>query len=96
MGRLFPPAARGGCARDWTRRLVAEHRLGVDDLIWPIFVIEGAGLTVPVAAMPGVDRVSLDRLEGHVAEAARLGIPAVALFPATPAGQEGQPRAPRR
>ena len=70
---------------DWTRRLVAEHRLGVDDLIWPIFVIEGSGLTVPVAAMPGVDRVSLDRLEGHVAEAARLGIPAVALFPATPA-----------
>ncbi len=69
----------------WTRRLVAEHRLDVADLIWPIFVIEGTGLTVPVAAMPGVDRVSLDRLEGHVAEAARLGIPALALFPATPA-----------
>ena len=68
----------------WTRRLVAEHRLGTDDLIWPIFIIEGTGLTVPVAAMPGVDRVSLDRLEAHVAEAARLGIPAVALFPATP------------
>ena len=72
----------------WTRRLVAEHTLGVDDLIWPIFVIEGTGLTVPVAAMPGVDRVSLDRLEGHVAEAARLGIPAVALFPATPADRK--------
>jgi len=56
----------------------------VDDLIWPIFVIEGSGQTIPVAAMPGVSRVSLDRLEGHVAEAARLGIPAVALFPATP------------
>ena len=69
----------------WTRRLVAEHRLGVDDLIWPIFVVEGSGSTIPVASMPGVDRVSLDRLEGHVAEAARLGIPAVALFPATPA-----------
>ncbi len=72
----------------WTRRLVAEHTLGVDDLIWPIFVIEGTGLTVPVAAMPGVDRVSLDRLESHVAEAARLGIPAVALFPATPADRK--------
>ncbi len=72
----------------WTRRLVAEHTLGVDDLIWPIFVIEGTGLTVPVAAMPGVDRVSLDRLEGHVAEAARLGIPALALFPATPADRK--------
>ena len=68
--------------------MVAEHTLGVDDLIWPVFVIEGAGQTVPVAAMPGVNRVSLDRLEGHVAEAARLGIPAVALFPATPAGRK--------
>lgn len=64
---------------------MAEHRLGVDDLIWPIFLVEGADLTVPVAAMPGVARVSLDRLEAHVGEAVRLGIPAVALFPATDA-----------
>ncbi len=69
---------------DFVRRLVAEHRLSVHDLIWPIFIVEGSGLTVPVASMPGVDRVSPDRLEAHVAEAARLGIPAVALFPATP------------
>jgi porphobilinogen synthase len=69
----------------WTRRLVAENRLSVDDLIWPIFIIEGQGQTVPVAAMPGVSRVSLDRLEAHVAQAAELGIPAIALFPATPA-----------
>jgi len=69
----------------WTRRLVAEHALSVDDLIWPIFVIEGSELTVPVDSMPGVSRVTLDRLEGHVAEAARLGVPAIALFPATPA-----------
>ena len=84
------PAARPRRLRlhGWTRRLVAEHTLNVDDLIWPIFVIEGFGLGVPVAAMPGVDRVSLDRLEGHVAEAARLGIPAVALFPATPAAKK--------
>ena len=72
----------------WTRRLVAENTLSVDDLIWPIFVIEGTGLTIPVASMPGVVRVSLDRLEAHVAEAARLGIPAVALFPATPADKK--------
>jgi len=64
---------------------VAEHRLSVDDLIWPIFIIEGSGLTVPVASMPGVSRVTLDRLEGHVAEAVALGVPAIALFPATPA-----------
>ena len=68
----------------WTRRLVAEHTLSVDDLIWPVFVVDGVDRVVPVASMPGVDRVTVDRLEAHVAEAARLGIPAVALFPATP------------
>ncbi len=68
-----------------TRRLVAENRLTVDDLIWPVFVIEGSGETTAVASMPGVERVSLDRLAAHVAPAVALGIPAVALFPATPA-----------
>ncbi len=68
----------------WTRRLVAENRLSVDDLIWPIFIIDGTGTTVPVASMPGVVRVTVDRLAAHVAPAARLGIPAVALFPVTP------------
>ncbi len=85
MGRF--PAARPRRNRydAWTRRLVAEHRLSVDDLIWPIFIIEGSGLTVPVSSMPGVSRVTLDRVEGHVAEAVALGVPAIALFPATPA-----------
>jgi porphobilinogen synthase len=69
----------------WTRRLVAENRLSVDDLIWPIFLIEGTGITSEVGAMPGVQRVTLDRLAAHVAPAAELGIPAIALFPATPA-----------
>jgi porphobilinogen synthase len=69
----------------WTRRLVAEHAVTVNDLIWPIFIIEGAGQVVPVASMPGVSRVTLDRLEAHVAPAVELGIPAIALFPATPA-----------
>ncbi|TPG59810.1 porphobilinogen synthase [Roseomonas nepalensis] len=68
-----------------TRRLVAQNRLSVDDLIWPIFVVEGEGQYQPVASMPGVFRVSLDRLSDHVGPAAALGIPAVALFPATPA-----------
>ncbi len=68
-----------------TRRLVAENRLTVDDLIWPVFVIKGSGETTAVASMPGVERVSLDRLAAHVAPAVALGIPAVALFPATPA-----------
>ena len=69
----------------WTRRLVAENALSVDDLIWPIFLIEGSAQTIPVSSMPGVSRVTVDRLEDHVAEAVRLGIPAIALFPATPA-----------
>jgi porphobilinogen synthase len=68
----------------WLRRLVAEHRLSADDLIWPVFVIGGANLTTDVVAMPGVQRVSLDRLEAHIAPAVDLGIPAVALFPVTP------------
>jgi len=70
---------------DATRRLVAQNRLSVDDLIWPIFIVEGEGQHQEVASMPGVFRVSMDRLSDHVGPAAALGIPAVALFPATPA-----------
>ncbi|MBI0536528.1 porphobilinogen synthase [Roseomonas sp. KE2513] len=73
---------------DPTRRLVAQNRLSVDDLIWPIFVVEGEGQQQPVPSMPGVFRVSLDRLSDHVGPAAALGIPAVALFPATPADKK--------
>jgi porphobilinogen synthase len=68
----------------WTRRLVAETTLTTGDLIWPIFIIEGRDTVLPVAAMPGVVRVTLDRLAAHVEPAANLGIPALALFPATP------------
>jgi porphobilinogen synthase len=70
----------------WCRKLVAENRLSVDDLIWPVFVIDGTDRTEDVASMPGVLRVTLDRLAAHVAPAAQLGIPAVALFPVTPRG----------
>lgn len=68
----------------WTRRLVAEHTLSVDDLIWPIFLMEGDGQAVEIAAMPGAQRVTLDRLAAYVEPAVALGIPALALFPATP------------
>jgi len=67
-----------------TRRLVAENRLTVDDLIWPVFIMEGTGTISPVASMPGVERVTIDQLAAHVAPAVKLGIPAVALFPMTP------------
>jgi porphobilinogen synthase len=84
VGRFPTTRMRRNRRDDWTRRLVAETRLSVDDLIWPVFVIEGRDATTAVASMPGVVRVTLDRLAAHVAPAARLGIPAIGLFPATP------------
>ena len=68
---------------DWSRRLVRESLLTADDLIWPVFVQEGAGQATDVVSMPGVRRLSVDLLAEAVSEAARLGIPAVALFPVT-------------
>ena len=69
---------------DWSRRLVAENHLRVDDLIWPVFVHEGEASREPVLSMPGVERLSVDLLVEAVAEAVELRIPAVAIFPATP------------
>ena len=66
---------------DWSRRLVQENRLTVDDLIWPIFLIEGEDRAEPVAAMPGVFRLSVDRAVREAERAAKLGIPALATFP---------------
>ena len=85
LGRFPATRMRRNRHDAWTRRLVAESRLSVDDLIWPVFVCEGSGRTEDVASMPGVQRVSVDRLAAHVEPALRLGIPALALFPATPA-----------
>jgi len=72
----------------WLRRLVAENGLTPDDFIWPVFIQEGAKQRTPVPSMPGVDRLSLDLLVDSVKEARDLGIPAVALFPATPADRK--------
>lgn len=69
---------------DFSRRLVREHRLAVDDLIHPLFVIEGRDRSEPVGSMPGIERLTVDRLEREAETLARLGIPAVALFPVTP------------
>mgnify|MGYP001388778323 FL=1 len=67
----------------WLRDLVAENRLAVEDLIWPVFVIDGDDERQPVLSMPGVERVSVDQLATDVAIAAELGIWAVTLFPYT-------------
>jgi porphobilinogen synthase len=66
---------------DWSRRLVAENTLSVDDLIWPLFVQEGEGQRDPVPSMPGVNRLSIDMAVDAAAKAANLGIPVIALFP---------------
>ena len=68
---------------DWSRRLVAETTLSPSDLIWPIFVIDGVAKREPVPSMPGVSRLSSDLAVGAAEEAAKLGIPVIALFPYT-------------
>jgi porphobilinogen synthase len=66
---------------DFSRRLMREHRVGVDDLIYPVFVLEGDRRREAVASMPGVERLSIDLLLPVAEECAKLGIPAIALFP---------------
>src|SRR5215467_7535506 len=68
---------------DWSRRLVAENELRANDLILPLFVHEGEKRQEPIPSMPGVFRLSIDLLTETVERAATLGIPAIALFPAT-------------
>jgi porphobilinogen synthase len=66
---------------DWSRRLVAEATLSVNDLIWPIFVHEGEERRESVPSMPGVERLSIDLAIEAVGQSVKLGIPAVAVFP---------------
>lgn len=78
-----PIRMRRNRRHDWSRRLVQENRLSVNDLIWPIFVRDGDNQSEAIASMPGVFRYSVDQAVKQVQRAARLGIPAVALFPYT-------------
>ena len=71
-------------ADEFSRRMMRESRLTVDDLVWPVFVIEGEQATEAVPSMPGVERMSIDILVARAREAVALGIPAIALFPVTP------------
>ena len=70
---------------DFSRRLMRENRLTVDDLIYPVFVLEGEGQVEAVPSMPGVERKSIDLLIEEARECTSLGIPAMAIFPVTPA-----------
>ena len=71
---------------EWARRLVRENVLTVDDLIWPLFVVEGHDQRTPVASMPGVERLSVDQVVREAERAMRLRIPCIALFPYTEPG----------
>jgi porphobilinogen synthase len=83
--RLFPGTRLRRNRRDeFSRRLVREHRLSVDDLILPVFVLDGENRREAIASMPGVERLSIDLLLEEAAQLVALGIPAIALFPVTP------------
>ncbi len=86
----WPPIARPRRLRrsPWMRGLVAENHLRPSDLIWPVFIREGNGAREPVASMPGVERLTIDLLVQAAQEAHGWGVPAVALFPVTPAGRK--------
>src|ERR1700730_1521428 len=70
---------------EWARRLVRENVLTTDDLIWPLFVVDGHNKRLGVASMPGVDRLSVDQAVRDAERAMKLNIPCIALFPYTQA-----------
>ena len=83
--RLFPATRlRRNRRDDFSRRLVRENALTVDDLILPVFVLDGENRRESVPSMPGVERLSIDLLLEEAEELVALGIPALALFPVTP------------
>jgi len=69
---------------EWSRKLVQENSLSVNDLIWPIFIKEGKNIKEPIKSMPGVFRYSLDKINSLVEKAIKKKIPMIALFPQTP------------
>ncbi|RUO73698.1 porphobilinogen synthase [Idiomarina seosinensis] len=84
FGQFPSSRMRRNRATDFRRRLVAENQLSVNDLIFPMFVVDGQQQRQAVASMPGVERLSIDLLLAECAELVRLGIPMIALFPVTP------------
>ncbi len=70
--------------QDWSRRMVAQNHLTPNDLIWPLFIIEGSGQSEPIKTMPGVERLSINLAVKAAKEAVQEGIPCLALFPNTP------------
>lgn len=88
-GRSFPRARMRRMRRDdFSRRLMRETVLTPNDLIYPLFVIEGNAQRQSIPSMPGIERVSIDELVKEAREVAALGVPAIALFPVTPLEQK--------
>ena len=84
IGPQFPSTRmRRVRQHDWSRRLVSENQLSVNDLIWPVFVQPGKSEKNEINSMPGVYRMSIDVLCEEVSAAAKLGVPAIAIFPQT-------------
>lgn len=82
--RYFPASRlRRMREHDFSRRLMAEHQLTVNDLIYPMFIVEGDNKREAIASMPGIERLSLDLLLAEAQQLVELGIPAIALFPVT-------------
>jgi porphobilinogen synthase len=87
----FPARRMRRMRRDaFSRRLMREHCLRTDDLIYPVFILEGERRREPVASMPGIERLSIDELLRETAEIDELGIPAIALFPVTPVEKKSE------
>jgi porphobilinogen synthase len=79
----IPTRMRRNRGNEWARRMVREHVLSADDLIWPLFVMDGEKTRVQVPSMPGVERLSIDHAVREAERGARLAIPCIALFPYT-------------
>ena len=83
-GKFPKTRLRRNRKQDWSRRLVQENNLSVNDLIWPIFIREGKNIKEPIPSMPGIYRYTLDKLQILIDKAIKRKIPMVALFPNTP------------
>jgi len=83
LGEFPNVRMRRNRAHSWSRRLVRENSVSVDDLIWPLFIVDGDNKRESVGSMPGVERLSIDLIVEAAGDAKALGIPAIAVFPST-------------
>jgi porphobilinogen synthase len=82
----LPTRLRRNRRSEWARRMTRENQLSTDDLIWPLFIMDGDNKRAPIASMPGVERLTIDQAVREAARAAKLTIPCLALFPYTDPG----------